>query len=166
MISKKKSFVKDKLGIVLLPSQMSRQVSTENNAALLEKNYQLENDLANLTKRYEHVLSECENAHKLLKSFEKHQQEAKIKVEEVISEKLVTSEIESLKSEIEDRNQEIFYLKKSIKSSKEASEKLNRVVHENRDRFEKEKAQLSKEHKAEVKGGKRELGRVNSSRSL
>lgn len=162
VISIKKSFVKDKLGNVLLPSQMSRQVSSENTAALLRKNDQLENDLADLTKKYEHVLSECENAHELLKSFEKHQQEAKMKVEEVISEKLLTSEIEKLKSEIEDRNQDIFYLKKSNKAAKEVSEKLNRVVHENRVRFENEKAQRSKEHKAEVKGWKRELGRVNS----
>ena len=65
---------------------------------------------------------------------DKHQQEAKIKGEEVTGEM-----IENLKKEIEDRNKEIFFLQKSNKAAKEASEKLNRVVNENRVRFENEK---------------------------
>ena len=161
MISLKKSFVKDKHGNVLLPQQSPRHASGDKIAALLEKNEQLENDLADLTKKYQRALSDYENAHKLLTSLEKHQQETKVKVEEVTSE-LLTTEIEHLKRDIEDRDKEIFYLQKSNKAAKEASEKLNRVINENRVRFENEKTELSKVHKAEVKGWKRKLGKVNS----
>ena len=162
VISIKKSLIKDRFGNVILPPP--RHASSENIAVILEKNVQLENELDDLTKKYELAIVDYENAHKLLKSAEKHQQEVKVKVEKASSdnENLLKAEIENLKSEIKDRDNEIVYLQKSRKSAEEVSKKLNRTVQENKVRFENEKRQLIKEHKAEVKSWKRELGKVNS----
>ena len=72
------------------------------------------------------------------------------------------AEIENLKSEIKKRDNEIFYIQKSRKAAEEGSKKLNRGVQGNKVRFENEKTQLSKEHKAEIKAWKKKLGKVNS----
>ena len=162
VISIKKSLIKDRFGNVILPPP--RHASSENIAVILEKNVQLENELDDLTKKYELAIVDYENAHKLLKSAEKHQQEVKVKVEKASSdnENLLKAEIENLKSEIKDRDNEIVYLQKSRKAAEEVSKKLNRTVQENKVSFENEKRQLINEHKAEVKSWKRELGKVNS----
>merc|ERR1712240_90426 len=84
VISIKKSLVKDKFGNVLLPPPPipCHTSSSESIDALRDKNIQLEKDLTCLTKKYEDAVNDCVDAHRVLKSMEKQNLEAKIKVEQ------------------------------------------------------------------------------------
>ena len=157
MISIKKSLIKDRFGNVILPPP--RHASSEKIAAILKENVQLQNELDNLTKKYEVAISDCEEAHKLLEPAEKHKQEVKVKVEEASrdNENLFKAEIENLKSEIKKRDSEIFYIQKSRKAAEEGSKKLNRAAQENKVRFENEKNNFPKNIKLKKKHGKRNL---------
>ena len=91
VISIKKSFIKDKLGNMLLPPPPD---SSEN--FLRDKNIQLEKDVTDLTKKYEAAVNDCENAKQVMKSLEKKTLEANLKAEEtrIEKEKLFHKEIE------------------------------------------------------------------------
>ena len=115
VISIKKSFIKDKLGNMLLPPPPD---SSEN--FLRDKNIQLEKDVTDLTKKYEAVVHDCENAKKVIESLEKKNLEADLKAEEakIEKEKLFRKEIENLNSSIADRDQEILALQLAIKAER------------------------------------------------
>ena len=113
-----------------------------------------------LTEMHEHVVKDCENAYNIIKSLEEQQQEEKIKTEEatVHNEKQLVAEIKNLENALKDRDEEIANLKTANKADKESSEILNKKLTETRLKHEKEKAKLIKEHKAEVKAWKKDLG--------
>ena len=165
VISIKKSLIKDKSGNVILPPTTLRHGPKENIESLVDKNRKLEKDLIDIKKKYENAIKDCENANHRIQNLEKHRQkETEIKVEETSNAdwKLLLTENDNLKNVLENRDHEIFYLQKENKSAKEASEKLNRILLADRDKFEKEKQQLIKEHKAEIKTWKKHLGEANS----
>ena len=66
--------------------------------------------------------------------------------------------VKELKEALKDRDNDILELKVALKAAKEASYKLNGVLGQNRVQYEKEKSLIFKEHRAEVKSLKKELG--------
>ena len=158
IIALKKSFIKDKSGNLLLPSP--RYASSENIGVICERNKQLEKDMKMLAEMHEHVVNNCENAYEIIKSLKEKQQEEKIKVKEATpnNENQLVAEIKNLKTALKDRDDEIANLKIANKAAKEASEILNKKLTETRLKGEQEKAKLRKEHKAEVKARKKDLG--------
>ena len=66
--------------------------------------------------------------------------------------------VKELKEALKDRDNDILELKVALKAAKEASYKLNGVLGKNRVQYEKEKSLIFKEHCAEVKSLKKELG--------
>ena len=131
---------------------------------LVDKNLQLERDLMTINKKYEDAINDCVKANQLIKSLEKHKTEAEIKDEEArnTNEKLLLREIDQLKIALADRDDEIAYLNKANLSAKEALENVNKVLHENRQKFKEEKTQLFKENRAELKSWKKHFGEANS----
>ena len=148
VISIKKSFIKDKFGNELLPSPSPpahRHELSESIEALLDKNTQLENDVFDLTKKYQDAANDFLNAQKVIKDLEKKIFE----VEEVRFEKeiLMQEQIENLSSVNADRDQEIRTLQLANKTSKEALQKLNKSTKENGNKLEKKNTQLNKANK-------------------
>ena len=131
---------------------------------LVDKNLQLERDLMTINKKYEDAINDCVKANQLIKSLEKHKTEAEIKDEEArnTNEKLLLREIDQQKIALADRDDEISYLNKANLSAKEALENVNKVLHENRQKFKEEKTQLFKENRAELKSWKKKFGEANS----
>ena len=74
----------------------------------------------------------------------------------------LTAEIESLKTALDDRYKEICSLQISNKVAKETSEKLNKRLTDNRNKYEQDKTHQLKEHRNEVKAWKKDLGEANS----
>ena len=71
VISIKKTFIKDKFGNMLLTSPpVPRHDSSGTIDALRDNNIQLEKDVAELKKKNEAAVSDCENAHQIIKSLE------------------------------------------------------------------------------------------------
>ena len=100
----------------------------------------------------------------LIRSLEKTLQESKGKVEVATCEieKSLTLEIESLKVALNDRDHEILSLQMANQGVKDASEKLNKRLTDNKNKYEQEKTHLLKEHRKEVKAWKKDLGEANS----
>ena len=162
VVSIKKSFIKDKSGKFHVPPLP--RVSSEEIKEIQEKNKKLENDVINLTKRYEDSVIDCEHAYEVIKSFEQKQQKSKNK-EEMIkneNEKNVKEEMDNLKQMLHVRDLEIANLKVQNKAAKEASERLNKTLGELRTKSNDEKKTLLKEHRIEIKSWKKNLGQANS----
>ena len=150
LISLKKSFVKDKSGNLLLPS--NRHGTSENTRDSVEKNLKLERDIMVLTNMHKEVVD----------NLEKTLQEAKVKQEVVATEanereQKLKAEIETLKKTLKNRDGEIGNLKAAVKTSKDVSEKLNKKLNENRTNYEREKDQILKEHVRGLKALKKEV---------
>ena len=154
----KKSLIKDKSGNLLLPSP--RFASSENVGKIIERNEKLEREIETLTVMHEHVVNYCENAYDIIKSLKDKQQEEKMKIEETTldNEKQLVAEIKNLSNVMNDRDDEIANLKTTNKEAKEAQVVINKNLTETKLKFEQEKAKLIKEHKAEVKAWKKDLG--------
>ena len=150
LISLKKSFVKDKSGNLLLPS--NRHGTSENTRESDEKNLKFERDIMVLTNMHKEVVD----------NLEKTLQEAKVKQEVVATEvnereQKLKAEIETLKKTLKNRDGEIGNLKAAVKTSKDVSEKLNKKLNENRTNYEREKDQILKEHVRGLKALKKEV---------
>ena len=169
VISIKRSLIKDKSGkVIFSPKPVSPpafpHASNENIEALIDENLQLKKDLTDISKKYEEAVNDCTNVNKLIKELEKHQKEATFKIEEVTgaNEELLLAEVSNLKNALVDRDDEILHLQNVAKSAKEATKKLNTTLRENRNKFKNEKVELCKEHRAEIRTLKKELGDANS----
>ena len=98
---------------------------------LRDKNIQLEKDVTDLTKKYDAVVHDCENAKKVIESLEKKNLEADLKADlkaeeaKIEKEKRFSKEIENLNCSIADRDQEILALQLAIKAE-------HKSTHENR----------------------------------
>ena len=66
-----------------------------------------------------------------------------------------------LQSKIDDRDDTISELKVVNKNSREAADRINKELHGYKTKHSKEKAELIKEHKAEVKAWRKDLGEAN-----
>ena len=149
LISLKKSFVKDKSGNLLLPS--NRHVTSKDTGELIDKNSKLEHDIMVLTKKHNEVVGDLE----------KTLQEARVKQDKVAEqnerEQQLKAEIETMKNTLKNRDSEIRNLKAAIKKSNDVSEKLNKKLHENRANYEHEKDQILKEHARVLKSLKKDV---------
>ena len=175
-ISLKKTPIKDLSGVPVLPPPTSASPSSNATASATDlaayaaKTIKLENDLSSLRRDYEDAIEDSAAAHLRLKSMES---QPSVKVESLykeLSEKndLVESlklEISNLKSAskmtesiIEDQKDEIDYLEKANKKANKISNNLNKEFSAVKVKFNKEKELFLKEHKAEVKAWRKELG--------
>ena len=176
-ISLKKTPIKDLSGSPVLPPPKSIKPSSDATAstatdlaAYAAKTIKLEKDLSALRRDYEDAVEDSAAAHLRLKSMES---QPTVKVEALYKElsennDLVDSlrlEISNLKSEsivkesiIEDQKEEIEYLEKANKKANQISNNLNKEFSTVKVKFNKEKELILKEHKAEVKAWRIELG--------
>ena len=171
-ISLKKSLAKDKSGAPLLSSSCSYNTAG-NITALATTNMKLENELISLKIRYANVLNECETIQQKSVKVEDH---AAVKPEggETLHQELLANknlvmnlnahikqllkENEECRIKIENQSKEIKDLEFSNKTRKEVADDLNKKLSATTLKFNKEKIEISKEHKAEVKFWRKELG--------
>jgi hypothetical protein len=179
VISLKKSLVKDKSGNTLLPPSPPPTVASpgypctpplasEEVAALIAKNLKLEKDVLSIRKDYEDAIDDAASAHftiKQLQSQPKLENETLHDVKKERFEKNFQVEIsclikenEGLKRHIEDQAVEINDLEVSKKKGRHVADKLNKELANIKTKFKKEKAVLHKQHKAEVKAWRKDLG--------
>ena len=181
-ISIKRSPLKDKSGApILLPNTSSTssclpKPSGDLIAALSFKIIKLERSSGSLIGDYESAVQDCVAAHQKIKLLEVH---PKVKSEpdealmKDLSEKnyLVNTlnckivqqskENENYQTKINILNVEIQDLERANKKSNEISNKLNKQISEERAKFKKEKIKIDKEHKAEIKAFRKDLGEEN-----
>ena len=162
IISLKKTIVKDRFGIPIVPpSSTSPQSSMSPNdfAILASKNLKLESDLATLHHNYEVSVDDCAAAHAKIKLFEsQHQIKTEAEDFKKSDVKVLKHQIEQLAKENEYQRSEIEELKVSKSKSKEAFERLNKKYNESRTSFCKEKSLILKHHKADIKSANKDLG--------
>ena len=156
-ISLKKSLIRDKSGKPHLPTKL-RNISSEHIEALVEKNHELQRKLSILSNDHTKLINDYDEAHQTIKKL----QDLCIKVEADSSDHIKVKELETeismLKEALRNRDDDILELQITSKAAKEASNKLNGVLSKNRVQYEKEKSLILKEHRAEVKALKKDLG--------
>ena len=175
IISLKKTLVKDKFGSPLMPQTSSN--STEI-AALTKKNLHLENVVKSLKSDFEISVIECEKSFKTIAKLEKELEEFRVRNVEIKKEtfnqellentkhmeslstyvKKIEKENETLLNHIDENKLVIADLEASTKTQKSISSRLNREMSETKANYQKEKVEATKNHKTEIKSGKRSLG--------
>ena len=156
LISLKKSLIKDKSGRPCLPTHLGK--SSEHVKALVEKNEELEKKLSILTKEHSEVIHNSAEAYKTVKTLQNLKQDVKAETASGEHIRELEDELCVLRKALKCRENEILELQIANKNAKEASNKLNEVLAQNRVKFQKEKNLLVKEHRAEVKAIKKDLG--------
>ena len=148
-ISLKKSLVKNKSGIPLLPRA---NAVSDNIEFLIEKNHQLENELVCVKNEFSSKVNECGSAvcEELEKSCEL------VKKLQIVNADLV-KENEIFKNKIVDQETEIKDLENSNKIHKGVSEELNKKISELKTKFSKEKIDINNKNKAEIKYWRKEF---------
>ena len=173
-ISLKKSFLKDKSGNVLVPDQAYTTTSyDENIAAVVSKNLILEKENSTLRKDLENSVNEYQEVFKQLKSLKVMEKELleEIRVLRGIKQeknelenhevKELEEEIKVLQTRVDERDAEIESLKHATEVAREISNKVHKELSDTKLKFREEKATIFKEHKAEVKAWKKDLGEAN-----
>ena len=176
-ISLMRSPVKDRTGTPILQPKLPSQSPSETVAeiaVLASKNIQLEKDLNSLRLVHEGAIEDCEAAYNKIRLLEsnpivKTEDNKKLKMElskkdellNDLSSKLsqVSVDNEHLKMKLDKQSSEIQNLQKS---SKEISNKLNKELVSTKVKFQAEKEEILKQHKAEVKSWRQELGEVTT----
>ena len=98
-----------------------------------------------------------------LEALEKENNSLKEKIVEVARETQSCQEIiEKLRIEIKQKEKDCEEAFKTRDTANEALAKLNKVLHENRDGFKKEKASILNEHRAEIKTLRKDQGEANN----
>ena len=170
-ISLKKSFITDKSGNLLLPqtnvqTQSYESFNKSHNSIenLINQNKKLQKELLNLQRNHEGAVNDLSKASETIEALEN---QIKSEIESVISNS-VNEEHESeikelrqnnaaLQNRIDDQDETISEMKISNKNSREATDRINKELHEQKIKYSKEKAVLIKEHKTEVKAWRKEL---------
>ena len=157
VISLKKSLIRDVTGKPLLPSKIKPEKydpDSKDLDALVVKNLELEEELRCLSIKHE----------KTIQNLQKFHQEAEIKFESDSRSlyKELEKEIDKLKELLKNRDNEIISLQNGKKAAAEATGKLRKALGDIRVKFEKEKTSIKKEHRAEVKSWRQDLGNANS----
>ena len=137
VISLKKSLTKDQSGKPRLPVK-PRNFSSEETEALIKKNNELEKQVTILSNQNSELIIDCTGANKKIQNLQ-----------------------ESCEKDLKAHDSEMIKVKHASKVAKEAVDKLNKVLGETRDKFEKETALLMKEHKTEIKVLTKDLGKTN-----
>ena len=173
-ISLKKSFITDKSGNLLLPqtnvqtqSYESFNKSHDSIENLINQNKKLQKELLILHRNHEGAVNDLSKASETIEALEN---QIKSEMESVISSSVIEeheSEIKELRqnnaalqSRIDDQDETISEMKIINKNSREATDRINKELHEHKIKYSKEKAVLIKEHKTEVKAWRKELGEV------
>ena len=155
-ISLKKSLIKDRSGKPRLP--FKNKSASEHIEALLDKNHELDRKLTILGNEHSKLIHDYTEACKTIETLQNLKQEVKIATASSEYVRGLESELCLLKEALKCRDDEILELQIANKNAKEASNKLNEVLGQNRVKFEKEKSFLAKEHRGELKALKKELG--------
>ena len=171
-ISLRKSFIKDKSGIPVTPPTSAWAPSHEHGKieSLLLKNEKLEKNTFLLQQNYEEALKERDTAKKAVETLES---ELSLKTEIkpfIINSVTEAAEVElnelrekvkDLQNKIEVRDDNIKDLEHANKIAKEVTDALHKKLKEAKIKYNKEKTEILKDHKAEVKALKKELGETN-----
>ena len=167
LISLKKSLITDKSGVPLLPPSSPDHASSKEIATLATKNIMLEKKLNSLQRDYENAVDDSDAAHRTIKSLEKEliKMEANHDLAEELLEKnfetqQLRQENNNLKIKIETQNEDISTLETSNKIQKDINDKLHKELNETKIRFKKEQDTILKQHKAETKSWRKDLGDV------
>ena len=174
-ISLKKSPIKDKFGSpIFLPnvSQTCLPNSSEV-AALVSKNLKLESDLEALKKNYEFAVQDSVEAHQKIRFLES-QHVVKVEPNETLERELseqnylvkslsvkiekISNENEHCQRRIEQLSLDNKDLEKAKKKSDEISNIFKKQLSDAQVKFKKEKDELLKEHRKEVKAWRKDLG--------
>ena len=169
-ISLKKSPVTNKSGLALSPPSSPPCPSSSDAiiTALTSKNLQLESALESLKADYENAVQDCVAAHQQIKVLEA-QPQVKAEPEDLVDKdclvkplnvkiEQLSTENETLQIKIENQNENLQDLEQSCKKSDEISKILNKQISDLKADFKKEKKDIMKEHKAEVKAWRLDLG--------
>ena len=177
-ISLKKSPIKDKFGSPLLPrpetlpSSVPQPASNADLVAMAAKNMILENDLEAVRKDHARVTKDCETAHERIKWLNAQLTVKHENIEEVTKK---NDPVNALNKEIsylikvneeftatnKNLKEEIKYLEETIKKGSNISDNLHKELNKTKVKHEKEKKVILKEHKAEIKSWRIDLGEVN-----
>ena len=150
----RKSLVKDKAGIVL-PPVSQRHIEIEK---LVDKNEKLQNELTMLQSNHNAVMNNYMHACETIKTLEDRIKE-ELKPAVIHSDiKANDDETKKLKDDIEHRNEKIRTLENADKLKNETIIKLNSDLNDMKLKYNKEKENTEKEHQAEVKRLRKELG--------
>jgi hypothetical protein len=162
-ISLKKTLVKDKFGVELLPSPTCLQpTSSPEYAALIAQNKKLESDLFSLTQSHEKVVDDCASAYRKI-DFLQTQLHEKIMIRSedfTFNEEILRLEKknERLEKVIDNQKEEIESLHASNKNLSKVSGNLNKELNQAKLKFQKEKKSIFKQHRTEIKSWRKELG--------
>ena len=171
-ISIKKSLAKDKEGNTLLPpinlQDESYDSFNKSHDDLVDKNRNLTKELLILQGNYDVVVNDYNKACETVQNLEN---QIKHEIKSVITKSDIegyASEIKELKldnavlqSKIDDQNTTISELKVVNKNSIEATNRINKEMHQLKNKHLNEKAVLIKDHKIEVKAWRKDLGEMN-----
>ena len=164
-ISIKKTLVKDKFGVELLPPPTClRPTSSPEYAALTAQNQKLESDLFSLSQSHEKVVDDCASAYRKIDFLQTQLQEKiMIKSEDfTLNEEILRLEKknERLEKVIDNQKEEIQSLHASNKnlSMSKVSGNLNKELNRAKSKFQKEKKSIFKQHRTEIKSWRKELG--------
>ena len=172
-ISLKKSLVKDRAGNILHPPTNFQFQSYENSRKshhkdvenIEEENKKLKNELLILHRNHEALVNDFNKACQTIETLENRDIKPVVVSNSVIEE--YTCEIRdlnhnnaALQTKIDERDDTITELKKMNKNSREAADRINKELNEIKIKYSKEKAVLIKEHRAEIKVWRKDLGEV------
>ena len=172
-ISLKKTPAKNRWGIPFpVPNDPSfltipRHSESENSAALAAKNAKLENELIDMKIKYTNAMEDSEATRKMM--IKTMQEKVHVKPDPDVQNEALINHLNEKIGNLVKENEEIIILNKNqkkeicdlekiIKVKNEVSEKLNKELKELKINFNKEKAEMIKRHKTEVKYWRKELG--------
>ena len=178
-IAIKKTPIKDRSGAPILPppSHPFASSSLGDIGNLVAEKRRLEKDLNSLRYKHERVVDDCAKAYQQIRVLEA-QSSVKVEANESMHQELfarndlmdnlmlelkeLKEENEVFKTKIESQNIEIQDLEKCVKQKSDISKNLNKRISDLTVKFNKEKSEIFKEHKAEVKFWRKELGEETS----
>ena len=171
-ISLKKSLVKDRNGVLLLPPRISSDPCKDSQLEECEaRANKAERELETIRRNYKQVIDDREEAYQKIKTLENLMNKPiKSEFGPEAFEGLVTkvssleNENNTLKEKIAAQNDDIEDLRKSVEVKIKVSERLKKELRENRTKVKKEKAAMLKAHKTEVKSWRKDLGEETKKR--
>ena len=170
----KKSLVKDRAGNILHPPTnlqaqsydgSTRKSHDEDIEHIVAKNKKIQNELLILQRNYETVVNDFKKARHTIETLENQEIKPDVVSKSVIEE--YTCEIrdlkqnnETLQSKIDESDDTVNELKNIIKNSREAADRINKELNDYKVKYSREKALQIKEHKAEIKVWRKDLGEL------
>ena len=156
-ISLKKSFIKDKEGVSIIPSSVPELYNSREVDGLKQKNQALETSLLSFQNAYHTVLQEHTKAVEVIESLKT---QVLVKKEEEKDELQIRCKM--LENLLIERDQTIINLTAAEATAQKVAIKLNKEVVNNRLQFKHEKSMLVRNHRSELKTFKKKLGQANS----